>query len=176
MSKKTEKSESRPLSLDDIHRMGGFAGANAGTCLVWRFCNAVKRNETPAIEDLKQLADALEPLKDFYMCDPSKVDNVRRERLDEFARRLKLKGKQGERKETFADALPYMFSVCRYYQKRDEHLRQGDNQKTAKKKARTWACEQENIGDRAMKNRIKKYPFLEQSYQSLLDVSEATSG
>src|SRR5690606_13447208 len=95
MPVKDEHDRANQGSIDFLHEIGGFAGSTPGTRLIARFRNAVNRGETPLLSDLKLIANALEPLQTYYLNDTGTTDNRLRDALDECARRMELKKKQG---------------------------------------------------------------------------------
>lgn len=71
---------------------------------------------------------------------------------------MKLKKKQGKGgSESFASVERMAKSVARYLNKVTELLSSGISEKEAEKQALNWSSVNEQIGPKAMKNRIKKY-------------------
>lgn len=153
-----KSSNNKCLSLDRLHEMGAYVGSTYGTQLIARFCNAINHGKTPSEEDLKFIAHALEPLKTYYQQKKSTTDNRLRDALDDFARRMKLKKKQGKGgSESMASAELIAESVARHLNKVTNLVSSGVSKKEAEKQALNWSSENEQIGLKAMKNRIKKY-------------------
>lgn len=151
-------SNNKCLTLDRLHEIGAYVGSTYGTQLIARFCNAINHGETPSEEDLNFIAHALEPLKTYYQNEKDTADNRLRDALDDFARRMKLKKKQGKGgSESFASVERMAKSVARYLNKVTELLSTGISEKEAEKQALNWSSVNEQIGPKAMKNRIKKY-------------------
>lgn len=150
--------ENKVLTLDVFHEIGGYAGSTPGTMLIARFRNAVNRGETPLLSDLELIANALEPLQTYYLNDVGATDNRLRDALDEFARRMKLKKKQGRgSSKSVKEVMPIINSIIRYFEKRDEFIFSGENGRSAASKALAWSSEKEGLSKRAMKDRIKEH-------------------
>lgn len=141
-----------------LHEMGAFCGSNAGTMLIARFRNKVLAGDTPSMEDLVLLARAFEPLEQYYLEDREKSDNTRRDALMKFAEILGLKSKQGqENTNSLGKQDSLINSVCRYLDRFDSLVKDGANERNAKKRACDETAFQEGIGNRAMRDRINKY-------------------
>lgn len=153
-----KSSHNKLLTLDRLHEIDGYAGSTYGTQFIARFCNAIKHGETPSEEDLKFIAAALEPLKNYYQQEKDTTDNRLRDALDEFARLMKLKKKQGKGgSESLASTKRMAESVAHYIKIVRELVYSGLSESDAQKQALKWSSESEKIGTKAMKNRIKKY-------------------
>lgn len=153
-----KSSNNKLLTRDRLNEIGAYVGSTHGTQLIARFCNAIKDDQTPPAEDLKILAHALEPLIAHYQNEKVTPDNRLRNALDDFARRIKLKKKQGKGgSESFANAERMADSVARHFNKVTDLVSSGASKKEAEKQALNWSSGNEQIGPKAMKNRIKKY-------------------
>lgn len=162
-------SDNEFLTQDKLHEIGGYTGSTHGTQLIARFCNAINRGAPPSENDLKEIAYALEPLKTFYQKDIKTTDNRLRDALDEFARRMSLKKKQGKAgSESFANSEYMTESVARHLRKVTELVSSGCSESEAEKQALNWSSENEKIGPKAMKNRIKKYMAMAETLNNML--------
>lgn len=145
------------LSQKMLDEVGGWENSTPGTALVHRFCNAIKEGKVPSQDDLKKLANALEPLRYVVISDKSKTDNYLRDCLDQFASRLELKRRQGRRKSTVKERSHRVDAVIRYLEIKEELMREGHEEKQADLRSRESVADLYKIGKRSMKNWIDTY-------------------
>jgi hypothetical protein len=145
------------LSKKMLDEIGGWEHSTPGTALVHRFCNAVSEGNVPSQDDLKMLANALEPLRHVVISDKNKTDNFLRDGLDEFARRLQLKRKQGRRKSGLKEWGTRVDAVKEYLEKKEALISEGSEEKKADSQAIKAITEKYKIGEKSAKNWIKQH-------------------
>lgn len=136
------------LTIQKLHHIGAFIGMSPGNALIHRFCDAIDAGIIPAREDLEQLAYALSVFKD---------GNADARKHSEFCDRLKIKKKQGKQVSEQHNIGRYVDSVCLFLLRCKELEEQGLSTKEAENKAELETAEANNIGLKAMRNRIKTY-------------------
>lgn len=150
-----KKTSLGPLTIEKLIQVGGFVGVTPGHALIERFCAAVSAGAVPDSDDMKLLANALQPLR--YSAKENGGDDARREALENFSKLLGLTKKQGRQKKGAGEIESLSWAVVLFKIRYAEQLAAGQTKKQAELRARAEAATFAKIGDRAMRNRIRDH-------------------
>lgn len=143
------------LSIKFLKRAGAFAGMTKGQALVFRFCDDVFNGNQPSKEDMHALATALLPIT-------KPDDNTTDQIMAEVAKNLGLTRKQGQEKSAERDYLKHASLVAEYFLRVEKLIEGGKTKKAAELETRSFYAKKLGIGDRAMREKIKKHKIFAQ--------------
>jgi len=154
------------LSVEMVKRTGNFTGTTPGEALVYRFVTDVLSGKQPEQEDLVAVAKALVPIMQHWPSTSSNKgkthcaadDVIERDRtMREVAKRLGLKRKQGMEEATHKNWMEDAIVVAEFLLKVEQMEGEGKPPKEAEMMARSLFMGKLKIGDRAMRDRIRKH-------------------
>lgn len=129
---------------------GSFVATTPAQALVARFCDAVLRGRAPDDKDARAIAEALLPIASL---DGRETADVMRE----VASRLGALRKPGKELSAEKLAIRHAASVASYFEAVERRVAAGEPRTEAERRARREISERLGIGDRAMRDRIRRH-------------------